>query len=1342
MLDSSLNFWDKLKVGLHYFGMMAFRKFCNHYLTHIHAPHIKCFTFRITYLCTKPSLPSTMKYWALSIHNSWLYCTLMLMVIHILMFGQTQGNCTEEERKALLEIKASYMKSHDSEIDNFLPTWVDYGGSTLEDDGSDCCDWERVTCNTTTGHVIDLSLYKLRGLDTYNGYGSNLWALNVSLFLHFNELTSLSLSDDFIDKKTMQTGLENLKKLEVLDLSFNYDVGNDILQSFKTLTSLKILDLSHTSLNGYFPISELSHLTNLEELDLSYNQLNDTPDIQACNSLSRLKRLENINLSGNRFNNSIISCLTALPSLKILYLSESFLREKFLNLFDLEVLILDDNGFNGTIPVEAFTSFHNLRVLDLSFNNLVGNIPSAIQTLSSLEAVSFAYNKLNGSLSDHGLCDLKKLYELDLSGNMFDGTLPQCFKNLSSLKLLDISSNQFNGVLVSSLIANLTSLEYINFSHNKFEGSFLFSSFSNHTKLELVIFRIGNDKFEVETEEPIGWIPMFQLKVLVLPNCNINKLKGRVVPGFLLHQHKLQSLDMQYNFLEGQFPNWLIQNNTDMKILNLKSNSFIGSIRLYSNANLSVLDISGNQMIGSIPNNIPNFFPNLNYLNLSGNVLSGTIPSSISDLRRLLVLDLSDNELTGEVPLGLFTNISDLSTLKLSKNKLYGDVLSRNLSFTSMKRVHLDSNCFTGKIGTSSSYEKFESLTLLDISNNFFTGMIPDWIGNMSGLSEFVVRNNSFQGRFLCEAARFSFLDISQNSFSGPIPSCLNLKNMENLHLGSNRFTGSMPNSFRNLTNVLTLDVGYNSLSGRVPEFIGQLSSLRILLLRKNNFSGPIPKQLCQLSNASLIDLSDNSLSGSIPSCLKNIIGPRDLAFIRKVKLEYGFPFIKYGSILLRRGLINKYNMQMFATRDEVQFTTKSMSMPFKGDILNNMSGLDLSCNKLTGEIPQELGLMTQIHALNLSHNQVIGAIPVNFSNLANIESLDLSSNGLTGKVPSELVKLNFLGFFNVSHNNLSGRLPDMKAQFSTFTNASYEGNPLLCGPPLVKKCTNEPHVTDPSLEEEDTENWYDVDMTCFYGSSSSTLVVLLLGFIALLYVNPYWRRRWLDFVEECMYKCYYFLYDLVRKSPRRSWIYWPLMVMMIHLLMVGQTQTDCIEDERKALLEIKSSYMKSHDSEIDNFLPTWVDYGNVLKPAVVEPVYINPVLPPGHSPTGWTGRVDPGFKTLDYGNSTPEDDGGNCCDWERVRCNETSGHVIELSLHDLRGLDNFYVEDWSKLWPLNVSLFLHFKELRSLNLDYEDRYNTINCFSINFFHLVLKSYFNPRFEKIDSIQIHGLKSN
>ena len=116
-----------------------------------------------------------------------------------------------------------------------------------------------------------------------------------------------------------------------------------------------------------------------------------------------------------------------------------------------------------------------------------------------------------------------------------------------------------------------------------------------------------------------------------------------------------------------------------------------------------------------------------------------------------------------------------------------------------------------------------------------------------------------------------------------------------------------------------------------------------------------------------------------------------------------GFSFSSYfnNGRILRWSFSSNFDFNAFETDDEVEFTTKRLFLSYKGDILDYMAGLDFSCNKLTGEIPQQLGFLTQLRALNLSHNQLTGPIPVNFSNLANIESLDLSSNGLTGTVPS-----------------------------------------------------------------------------------------------------------------------------------------------------------------------------------------------------------------------------------------------------------------------------------------------------------------------------------------------------
>jgi Leucine-rich repeat (LRR) protein len=730
-------------------------------------------------------------------------------------------------------------------------------------------------------------------------------------------------------------------------------------------------------------------------------------------------------------------------------------------------------------------------------------------------------------------CAPKKLEELHLYGNSFDGILPPCLNNLTSLQLLDISENQFAGNISSSLIAIPTSLGYIDFSYNHFEGLFSFSLFANHSKLKVIILTSENNKLEIETEDFVVWDNLsFQLKILILRNCSLNKLTGNI-PKLLFDQQELEIIDLSHNKLTGNFPMWLLQNNTGLRRLSLQNNSFVGKFHLPPDQHKSILkmDISDNCLDGQLQENIGKITPYVKYLKLSRNHFEGYLLSSIGEMSHLEDLDLSFNNFSGELPAEFFANCTSLAILKLCNNRFNGEFFSKHFKLRYLSILILNNNQFTG---TLPAIPLQWDLLFLDISNNMMSGTIPGWMVNMTRLVTVDVSNNSFEGQIPCVLLKFfGFLDFSHNSLSGSLPSCLNLQGVNHLLLQGNKLTGPIPKVIFNSSFLYTLDLRDNSFSGSIPVEIGALSNLRILLLRGNNFGGIIPNQLCWLNKIGIMDLSNNSLSGMIPHCFQNMsFGKLVVDYPVYNKYPYLLWFEQIGSTFQKLLEGNKEGDRVetvFDEQIEVEFVTKYRFNSYGGDILNYMYGLDLSCNKLTGRIPPELGELSSIHALNLSYNQLTNSISQKISNLNQLESLDLSHNNLSGKIPSVLIDLTFLEVFTVAYNNLSGRVPDMKAQFGTFDKISYEGNPFLCGKPLENSCTrvDEPH---PSPTKSSEGKWYEIDHQVFIASFTASYIVFFLGVATLLYIHPYWQQRCFNLIEDFKYQCYYPVFDSLKR--------------------------------------------------------------------------------------------------------------------------------------------------------------------------------------------------------------------
>ncbi|KAD2805317.1 hypothetical protein E3N88_38694 [Mikania micrantha] len=221
--------------------------------------------------------------------------------------------------------------------------------------------------------------------------------------------------------------------------------------------------------------------------------------------------------------------------------------------------------------------------------------------------------------------------------------------------------------------------------------------------------------------------------------------------------------------------------------------------------------------------------------------------------------------------------------------------------------------------------------------------------------------------------------------------------------------------------------MSHNNIQGKLGN-VSFLAPGALLDLSDNHLHGVLPSQFNR-PDLDFLDLSSNNISGSLePFLCSGIQEPRQLRVLN-IGAFLLYDVLFQNIVLGRASLVTKGRVSTY------------------DNILYLVSTLDLSNNKFSGSIPDELVSLLGLRYLNLSHNNLTGRIPNLFSKSGVLESLDLSVNHLDGKFPSSLSALTTLNFLSVSYNNLVGRIPT-GSQLQTLNESSFIGN-ALCDYPL-----------------------------------------------------------------------------------------------------------------------------------------------------------------------------------------------------------------------------------------------------------------------------------------------------
>ena len=110
--------------------------------------------------------------------------------------------------------------------------------------------------------------------------------------------------------------------------------------------------------------------------------------------------------------------------------------------------------------------------------------------------------------------------------------------------------------------------------------------------------------------------------------------------------------------------------------------------------------------------------------------------------------------------------------------------------------------------------------------------------------------------------------------------------------------------------------------------------------------------------------------------------------------------------------------------------------------------GLHIGGNQLTGELPADLGNLTNLTRLDIAVNQLNGPLPAELGNLVNLKSLRFQINQFSGEIPAELGNLAELTQIIGHTNRLSGRIPSELGDLANLQNLRLDENRLSGGIP------------------------------------------------------------------------------------------------------------------------------------------------------------------------------------------------------------------------------------------------------------------------------------------------------
>lgn len=384
-------------------------------------------------------------------------------------------------------------------------------------------------------------------------------------------------------------------------------------------------------------------------------------------------------------------------------------------------------------------------------------------------------------------------------GNNMEGTLPESVGNLTECEYFNIKQNRFVGELPDTW-ANMGELKWLSIGGQRHDLDI--ESKSGNTNDH----RGGDGAYGKEFEET-------------------NEFTGPL-PASIGDMQKIEVIEIRRQFLTGTLPaHW--GNATTIRGIFLNNqkgrNPLAGELPGEWSAlvNIEQLHLQNDESgrsngdgfngsyTGSVPQSWQENWQELTNIRLQSNELEGGIPEfpNSKDIRNV---NLSDNNFTGGFPSSYYgENNSLLVMFRLTNNNLTGE-LPETIPSPTYPTSRVTHNTYT-----------------FNISGNNFSGEIPDWVQELSSMTQFNIRVNNFGPSFpavLAENSSIRLFSVDSNNLSGDLPD-LNWTsdNLLRLHIQNNKLTGPIPESWESIKEsserLRWFRMDNNELEGEVPRW-------------------------------------------------------------------------------------------------------------------------------------------------------------------------------------------------------------------------------------------------------------------------------------------------------------------------------------------------------------------------------------------------------------------------------------------------------------------------------------------------------------------------------------------